>query len=513
MKNVRKVMVALFILGFMIMGTVQPATTYAEPPTMKMTTDIPESILTPDKFQTRIGTLEFFDGYPSNKTVEKVYDNLAFMRGVDVFLNWCPGASMVAIREGLRDAGATRNGIVGIFETLMDSKSLFLTPNTESVYTITWLDLTDGPMVVESPPNTLGMLNDFFFRYVADLGNAGPDKGQGGKFLFLPPDYEGKVPNGYFTYRSPTYGNILFWRGFLADGDPKPAVESFKKITKIYPLNRPQDRDKMKFLNWSGKEFNTIHANTFEIYEEINMLIQEEPSAAFDPELLGHLAGIGIVKGKPFKPDTRMKKILTEAAAVGNATARALCFNQKGNEIAEEAFIYKDSAWYIPYIGGSYEYLRNGARILEARTMFHYMATAVTPAMSIKMVGVGSQYAGAAMDADKNYLDGSKTYHLRFPPNVPAKDFWSVVVYDPQTRSELQTDQQFPSLNSERNKVVANADGSIDIYFGPKAPAGKESNWIQTVPGKGWFVILRFYGPLESWFDQTWRPGEIELVK
>jgi len=199
--------------------------------------------------------------------------------------------------------------------------------------------------------------------------------------------------------------------------------------------------------------------------------------------------------------------------AVGNATARAITFQQEGNEITSEGFLDEDTAWFIPFIGGSHEFIRNGARLLDARTMFHYPATAITPAMAIQMVGVGSQYGIACMDVDKKYLDGSKTYKLTLPKGIPAKDFWSIVVYDPQTRSLLQTDYQFPSLNSERNDVVANADGSTDIYFGPEAPAGKESNWIQTVLGKGWFVILRIYGPLESWFDQTWRPGEIELVK
>jgi len=480
---------------------------------MKMTTELPAKLLTPDKVETRIGTLEFVDGFPTKKTVELVYDNLDFIRGVEAFLSGCPGASLVAMRQGSRDIGVTRNGVVLLTEDLMNSKSLYLTPNTESIYCGTWLDLKDGPMVVESPPKTLGMLNDFFFRYVADMGMAGPDKGKGGNYLFLPPDFEGDVPEGYFVYKSPTYGNFLFWRGFLVNGDPKPGVELLKKTIRIYPLSQPSDGDKTIFKNSSGLELNTIHSNDFHFYEEMNTLIQEEPSEAFNPEIVGLLSAIGIEKGKPFQPDARMKKILIDAVAVGNATARGITFHQQGNEIVSEGFLYEDTAWFTPFIGGSHEFIRNGARLLDARTMFHYPATAITPAMAIKMVGVGSQYGIACMDADKKYLDGSKTYKLTLPKDIPAKDFWSLVVYDPQTRSLLQTDYQFPSLNSERNDVVANADGSTDIYFGPKAPQGKENNWIQTVPGKGWFVILRIYGPLESWFDQTWRPGEIELVK
>ena len=155
----------------------------------------------------------------------------------------------------------------------------------------------------------------------------------------------------------------------------------------------------------------------------------------------------------------------------------------------------------------------DGGRFLDARTLFFYIATVNTPAMVAKMVGLGSQYAGAMRDPDGNPFDGGKTYKLTIPADVPAKDFWSLVVYDTQTRSELQTSNPFPSLNNRRNPIESNADGSVDVYFGPKAPQGKESNWIETVPGKSWFVILRLYGPLEPWFDKTWKPGEIELMK
>jgi hypothetical protein len=475
-----------------------------------MATDIPASITTPDRVETRIGTLEFFDGFPTPETVDLVYDNLDFMRGVEAFLTTMPAASLHAIREGFRDAGVEGNGVVLVTEELMDAHSLFLTPNTESVYIMTWLDLADGPMVVESPPNTLGMVNDFFFRYVADLGNAGPDRGQGGTYVFLPPDWEGDVPEGYFAFRSPTYGNVMFWRGFLVDGDPAPAVQAARDIVKIYPLGTSAGRGEMEFRNSSGKSFNTIHANDIHFYEEVREVIAEEPAAAFSPELLGLLAAIGIEKGKPFAPDARMRAILEEAVAVGNATARAISFRTRD----QRAFYYEDSAWFTAFVGGSHEFLRaSGARDLEARTMFHYPYTAVTPAMAVKIVGAGSQYAVAAVDANGNYLDGSKTYSVTLPAGIPAQNFWSFVTYDPQTRSLLQTPSTvFPSVSSQSGTVQANADGSTTIWFGPEPPAGQESNWAPTVPGKGWFTVLRLYGPLDPWFDKTWRPGEIELV-
>jgi hypothetical protein len=153
-----------------------------------------------------------------------------------------------------------------------------------------------------------------------------------------------------------------------------------------------------------------------------------------------------------------------------------------------------------------------GGRYLDARTLFFYFATVNTPAMALKMVGVGSQYAGASKDKDGNYLDGSKNYKLNIPADPPAKDFWSLVVYDPQTRSELQTGQPYPSKNNKRDDLIFNEDGSVDLYFGPEPLEGFEKNWTQTVPGKGWFVLLRLYGPLEPWFDKTWQPGEFELI-
>ena len=476
---------------------------------MKMTTDIPPQITTPDSVETRLGTLKFFDGFPDDATVEKVYDNLDFQRGVQAFLTAMPGASVYALREGFRSQGITDNQTVGIMETLMDSKSLFLTPNTESVYCFTWLDLKDGPLVIETPPNVLGIIDDFWFNYVGDVGNAGPDKGKGGKFLLLPPGYTGKVPKGYFVFRSATFGNLFFWRGFLVNGDPKPAVEATKKFTKIYLLSQAKNPPAMRFLSLSGRAFNTIHANDFTFFEEVSHLVQEEPSSAMNPDSLGLLAAIGIEKGKPFRPDARMKKILTEAVAVGNATARANLFRSR----VQEAYLYPNSAWFNPFVGGSHEFVQNGVRLLDARTAFFYYATGITPAMAAKMVGVGSQYGAACVDSEGMGLDGSKTYKIHLPPNIPAKNFWSFVVYDNQTRSMLQTDQQFPSIGSQKKGIVINPDTSVDVWFGPTAPAGHEANWVETVPGKGWNILIRIYGPLQPWFDKSWRPGEIELLK
>ena len=478
-------------------------------PQMKMTTPIPDSITTPESVDTRLGTLKFFDGFPDDATSDLVYDNLDFMRGVESFLNAMPGASMEAFRAGLASQGVDNNQSILIFEDLMDSHSLFLTGNTESIYNLAWLDTKAGPLVIETPPNILGFIDTHWFEYVGDVGNAGPDKGKGGKYLLLPPGYDGEVPDGYFVLRSPSYGNLLFFRGFLENGSTETAVGNTRELYKVYLLSEADNPPPMTFINGSSKEFNTVHANDFRFYEEVNAIVQYEPNEAYHPEVLGQLAAIGIEKGKPFAPDERMKKILTEAAAVGNATARTITFKTR----IEEAYFYPDSAWFTGFVGGSYQFLlQPGVRNLDARVLFHYYATGITPAMAIKRVGVGSQYAAATTDAEGKPLDGSKTYKLHLPPNIPAKDFWSFVVYDNQTRSMLQTDQQFPSIGSDKTDIVTNADSSVDIWFGPTAPEGHEANWVQTVPGKGWNVVMRLYGPLESWFDKTWQPGEFELV-
>ena len=498
----------------------------AEVPKMAMTTDIPESITTPSSVETRIGTLEFFDGIPTKETSELVYDYLDFSRAMETFLNGIPAASIEALRLGAASLGAKNSNQVLYFDELMDSKALFLTGNTSTVYAIPFLDLKkDGPTVVEIPAGAgPGTVNDAYFRFVIDMGAPGPDKGKGGKYLILPADYEGDLegPIGgktqvidgetYFVAKSTSYVNFIALRGFLVDGKPDAAARMWQDGLKVYPLAEVANPPAMEFISGSGKSFNTVHANNFEFYEELHNVIEREPVEMLDPETRGLFASIGIEKGQPFAPDERMKKIMTEAVAVANATSRAILWEERN----KDEFLYEGSYWKKGYVGDSYQFLKNdgmGGRNLDARTHFYYFATVNTPAMAMKLIGAGSQYAWGYRDANGNHLDGSKTYKMNIPKDAPVKKFWSVCVYDPQTRSMLQTDQKFPSKQSQRDQLIANEDGSFDLYFGPEAPEGMEANWTQTVPGKGWFCLLRLYSPTEAWFDKTWRPGEIELVE
>ncbi len=525
----RKLKNFVFVIGtFLVLG-LSTTNTLADEPTPGFNYKIPESIMTPDKVETSIGTLEFYDGLPTDETTRRVYDHLDTSRAMQVFLSAIPAASLEALHVGNRDMGVKASNYILIMDQLMDSPPLFLTGNTDTVYVSGVLDLkNDGPTVVEVPPGSgPGTVNDAFFRFVTDMGNVGPDRGKGGTYLILPPDYAGDleyregsaevemeiggVTRTVFVSKSASYINWVILRGFLVDGKPDAASKMYRDGLKVYPLSQAGNPPEMHFINGSGKFFNTIHANDHHFYTELNDVIQREPIGLIDPELRGLMASIGLQKGKEFAPDERMQAILKDAMAIGNATARSIYFNTR----MDGAFKWQGKLWKTGFVGGDYQWLidgGNGGRHLDARTYFFYMATVNTPAMALKLIGKGSQYAFGDQDKDGNFLYGEKNYSLNIPANVPAKNFWSVVVYDTQTRSQLQTSQRFPSKNNKKAGLVENADGSVDLYFGPEAPAGKEGNWVETVPGKGWFVLLRLYGPLEAWFEGEWQPGDFELI-
>jgi hypothetical protein len=460
--------------------------------------EVRASIAIPDVVDSPWGELRFVDGVPSLESIDTIWDMLDLVRGIEVYLNSIPGASLVAMRKGLRSTGVDGVDVLGCMAPRASSRSLLLTANTETAYGSMFLDTRDGPIVIENPPNSLCVVDDFWFRYVGDLGIAGPDRGAGGKYVLLPPGYDADPPDGYFVLRSPTYTNWIVVR----------ALGGFNDVlkTKVYRLDQAESPPRMTYLNIADESINTVHANDFTFYEEVNTLIQEEPAGALDPERAGQCAAIGIVKGRPFEPDTRMRAILDQAARLAAAAARALVFKPRDPEV----YYYPGSTWMQAFVGGSHEFLRDNARLLDARAQFHYMATVITPAMAHAQVGAGSAYAVDTMDSTGAFLDGGRNYKLTLPADAPVKNFWSLDVYDTQTRSLLETDNPYPSVMSLGDTVTVNDDGSIDIYFGPSAPPGRESNWIQTIPGKSWFTLLRLYGPLEPWFDKTWRPGEIE---
>jgi hypothetical protein len=506
-----------------------------------------QSISTPDKVDTRLGPLEFKDGAPDPATVEKLYDNLDYTHAFDAFMNTMRGVSIAAIHKGMLSIGVKDNEVL-IFSDLMDAKSLFLTANADTIYYFGVLDLSKGPMVLEVPPKALGAVDDQWFRWVTDFGAPGPDRGEGGKYLILPPGYDGPVPEGgFFVARSKTNTVLWFARSFMEKSDPKPVVELIKKSTKVYPyvgggvgtsvaeflagnakLGPIAPPPPTVFHEGSGKAFSTIPPNDYSFYEMLNEIVQHEPATSLDAELMGPLAAIGIIKGKPFAPDARMKKILTEAVAAANATTRAIFMSPRD----PSWYYYPNSSWTNLLFQTGYEfetpipeitkegvkpYPPTGYRTLNARSWFFYGITGITPGMAMRLPGIGSQYLIAMADADKNYFDGAKTYKVTLPKDVPEANFWSFTLYDNQTRSMLDTPQRYPRAGSQTYPspaAEADADGTTTVYFSPTQPQGvKRGNWIQTMPGKGWFVILRLYGPLEPFFTKEWRAGEVELVQ
>lgn len=458
-----------------------------------------------ETLKTRYGTFQFKNGYPGGDAAARLLETQKLNRAIDVYTTQMMRVSEIGSREGLRAFGAKTPQHVVVWESLMDAKTVLLTANTETVYAFAHLNLKDdGPTVVEAPPHMLGLMQDGLQRYLTDVGMVGPDKGAGGKFLVLPPGYTGNVPDGYFVSRSPTYSVAFVVRGFQVDSKTDQAVALMKQI-KIYPLEKASSPPPMQFLNGSNQTINTVFADTLRYFELLSMLVNEEPAELFDPTERWQMQAIGIEKGKPFAPDEKTKALLSEAARIGGAIARA---NTYANPATKP--FYPSRKWQEAASDLSYTFTKDGVPQVDSRNNVYYMAAGNSPAMMDKNVGQGSQYLWTYRDSKGQFLDGGKTYKLHVLPNIPAKNFWSVVVYDTLSRSELQNGQPLPSVSSY-TKPKVNADGTIDIHFGPSAPKGG-GNWIKTVPGKGWFPIFRFYSPTQAYFDKTWALNDIESV-
>ena len=486
-------------------------------PAKKMTTPIPENITTPDKVETSIGTLKFFDGIPIGDTKDTVYDYMDRARAVQVYVDMIPAVSTYSLLRGNLDMGATASNQILIWEQLGDSKGLVLTYNNTSLYTWGFLHLDkDGPTVVEVPPDVLGVFDDGYMRYLSDFGAAGPDKGKGGKYLVLPPGYKGDVPEGYFVVKSTSNVVWNFMRGYVRGSvqDPanvKKAADNILNNLKVYPLSKKDNPPKTEFTNMTGKYYNTIPPNDFSYFERVNEIVQREPISFIEPETRGLIAAIGIVKGKPFKPDARMKKILNEAAETGVAMSRVIAFESRD----KNAKVYPGKQWESPYITSNSTFYQGDYINLEARTAFHFTADGITPSMAARMPdGLGSRYQTTYKDKDGNFLDGNKTYKLHMPAGVPVKLFWAVTVYDTWTRCTMPT-QPYPSISSQQKPApTTNADGSIDIFFSNEKPADvSAANWVKTLPDQGLFVYMRYYGPLKAFHDKSWIPNDVELVK
>lgn len=478
----------------------------------------------------KLANLPFAEGRPTKETAQTLRDELLFQRATQTYLWALPLINTLGMQVGSERTFGAGYNVLPIWKKRLDAKTLVTTPNSDVLYAMSYVDLgKDGPLVMEAPPGLQGILLDYWQRpipvdggkFAGDVGLAGPDAGRGGKFLLLPPGYKGAVPDGYFIYRSGTNNVFIFLRGFYED--PKnltPAVAHLER-TKIYPLNGEASAKPMKFPDASGIPVNMLPMSDGSAFDQLKRLADSEGDNLAGPDWLGMLAAIGIVKGQPFTPDAHAREVLDRAAKTAYKMSRVLGFEEVVGGISYR--IYSDRHWANPFASGtpskpsgafntSWINAAGGYLALDSRINFFTNYYSISPGMLSITPGKGANYMMAFTDSEDAPLSGDGSYRLRLPANIPAAIFWSVTLYDAENSSGLANGQPFPSLGS-RDKPAQNADGSADIYLSPQAPAGKQGNWLATVPGRGYFAILRLYGPTETALNKSWKPGDIETMK
>ena len=468
-----------------------------------------------------------FENRPTPDAAAALTDELLFQRATQAYLWAMPLINTMGMKVGSEEKFGAGYHVLPIWKKRLSAKTLVTTPNSDVIYAMSYVDLgKDGPLVFDAPPMLQGILLDFWQRpipgptlrgqsYLGDVGFAGPDQGKGGKFLLLPSDYNGAIPDGYYVFRSQTNNVFIFLRGFYQDpADLSPGVKTLEGV-RVYPLGREKEARAMTYPDASDVLANMLPRKDASAFEQLKQLVDTEPASLADPDWIGLLAAIGIEKGKPFQPDAKTRRILDAAATTAYQMSRVLGTRSEINGVSYK--VYPDRQWINPMASGNpfdmaWHRPLDGSLALDARINFFTNYYSWSPGIVSQIPGRGANYMVANFDGQGVPLSGSKNYKLHLPPNVPAANFWSVTLYDAEHSSGLDNGQSFPSLGS-RDKPVANADGSIDLYFGAKAPTGKEKNWLVTVPGRGFFAIIRLYSPTEASFDGSWKPSDFEEVK
>jgi hypothetical protein len=421
-----------------------------------------------------------------------------------------PIVSFDAMRQAyFRDAGAKYNDIV-YWSKPADWMVQVTTPNASSYYVYINFNTKDGPVVLDVPPaagaGLFGSMNDAWQAPQADIGPAGEDQGKGGRYLILPPGFKSGVPVRYFPVHFETYNGYSILRAIPAsssDADVAKALDLVKKI-RVYPLTQAPNPPAQRYIDMSGKMFDGLAKFDDSFYDSLARMVNEEPVQTRDLAVMGQLRSLGIEKDKTFKPDAATRAIFKKTIA------EAHDWFMKSVAVGETW--WPDTRWILSGKGTGpkteFTFQTADGLDVDERGMIFFLACAPP-----KKLGAATLYIGAYRDAKGEPLQGGKSYHLRVPPNVPAKQFWAVTVYDLETAGFIREAPRL-SVDSYQN-THKNADGSVDIYFGPKAkvPAGKESNWVYTAPGKPWFTFFRFYGPEKAALDKTWIMGDIEEIK
>jgi hypothetical protein len=450
-------------------------------------------------------------GFPTPDAAKKARDDADFQRAVTAYRFWYPTVSCEGIFNGNREKGYKDNETLIILSA--GPRQVAFTANSDTPYGAGALDLKAGPYVIELPAGPLiGLVDDHHQGWIMDMGIPGPDAGKGGKYLIFPPDYKGEVPKGYFVGRSLSYKVLVAVRALPPGGDVKKAMDALRTI-KIYPLSSADSPKLVKFVDITEKEMDGTclrWEDNIQFWEKLHEIIDAEPLVPSYRPMYGLLSALGIEKGKKFAPDERMKGILTRAAKAGRVQMLTSAFDStRSDRVA-----WKDRKWeWAGLVPDTTDFTGPTGIDLEARDRWFAQAIVTSPAMFRRKEGAGSLYWLGHRDSSGAFLDGGKTYRLKVPQPVPAGLFWSVTVYDAATRSEIKTSQDRAALRSLFELKDAGAEKSVDLYFGPRAPAGKSGRWIKTTPGKGWFTYFRIYGPQKAAFDGPWKPGDFEEVK
>ncbi len=449
-------------------------------------------------------------GYPTRETVEKAHDDADLNRAVQAYRFFYPTVSGAAIFSGTLKVGVQPNKVFGFMDT--QPRHVGFTLNSDTPYGGVLLDLHIGPIVVELPPGPLlGAVLDINQRWVMDMGLPGPDAGNGGAHLLLPPGYQGDTPTGYHTARATSYRVVVGLRSLPVAGDVRGAIERLKTI-KVRPLTPSSTWTEPTWIDMTPMPQDTTpraFEDKLRYWQVLHEVVESEPPLEDSRAQYGELAALGIAKGQPFQPDARMTRILEQAARLGSAQMRVESFADR----RPDRVVWKDRQWQwaaLRFENGSFD--TPHYRDTYALDKWFFQAIAASPAMFRRDAGAGSLYWLGLRDKAGAYLDGGKSYKLTVPLPVPGKLFWSVTVYDAETRSQVQTDQGKAALRSlfELKDVSGNI---TELHFAPKAPAGHEGRWIKTIPGKGWFVYFRIYGPEPPAFDGSWKPGDFEATK
>jgi hypothetical protein len=453
----------------------------------------------------------FKGGFPTPDEAQKARDDADYQRAVTAYRFWYPTVSCEGILNGNRESGVKDNESIIILSA--GPRHVAFTANSDTPYGAGALDVKDGPYVVELPPGPfVGLADDHHQGWILDMGLSGPDAGKGGKHLILPPGYKGEVPAGYFAGKSVSNKVLIALRSLPQKGDVKGAIDALRAV-KIYPLATAADPKLTKFIDISDKPMDGTclrWEDNIQYWQKLHGVIDAEPLVDKFFPMYGLLAALGIEKGKPFAPHARLKGILERAARAGRDQMLVSAFASA----RPDRLAWPDRKWeWVGLVPDSAQFETSSGIDLEARDRWFAQAIVTSPAMFRRSKGAGSLYWLGNRDNTGAFVDGGKTYKLTVPQPVPAGLFWSVTIYDAATRSEVQTAQDRAALRSLFELRDTGAEKSVDLYFGPKAPAGREGLWIQTIPGRGWFSYFRIYGPQEAAFNGSWKPGDFEEVK